>query len=161
MSILRVENLSELSDERRGEILSRSMTDVSDVYNEMRAVVEDIGRRGDMVSIEHYRKYKSDITAADITATEAEVRAAYEQVPDEVVTGLKLAAANIEKFHRAQLERDMWSIEISPGIIAGRMFTAVEAAEKNKTLVLKIPEGLEWVAKTAGLDQLLTIEMVD
>ena len=128
MSILRVENLSELSDQRRAAILSRSMTDVSDVYSEMRAVVEDIGRRGDMVSVEHYRKYKSDITAADITATEAEVRAAYEQVPDEVVAGLKLAAANIEKFHRAQLERDMWSIEISPGIIAGRMFTAVEVA---------------------------------
>jgi len=128
MSILRVERLTELSDERRAEILNRSMTDVSDVYSEMRAVVEDIGRRGDIVSVEHYRKYKSDITAADITATEAEVRAAYEQVPDEVIDGLKLAAANIEKFHRAQLERDMWSIEISPGIIAGRMSTAVEAA---------------------------------
>ena len=128
MSILKVENLSELSDERRAEVLSRSMTDVSDVYSDMRDVVEDIGRRGDIVSVEHYRKYKSDITAADITATEAEVRAAYEQVPDEVVAGLKLAAANIEKFHRAQLERDMWSIEISPGVIAGRMFTAVEAA---------------------------------
>ena len=128
MSILAVENLRELSDERRAEILSRSMTDVSDVYNEMRAIVEDIGRRGDLVSVEHYRKYKSDITAADITATEAEVRAAYDQVPDHVVAALKKASANIEKFHRAQLERDMWSIEISPGVVAGRMFTAVEAA---------------------------------
>ena len=90
--------------------------------------MEDIGRRGDMVSVEHYRKLKSDIMAADITATDAEMRAAYKQVPDKVVDGLKLAAANIEKFHRAQLERDMWSIEISPGVIAGRMFTAVEAA---------------------------------
>jgi histidinol dehydrogenase len=128
MSIMSIENLSKLSDERRAEILSRSMIDVSDVYSEMRAVVEDIGHRGDMVSVEHYRKLKSDITAADITATEAEVRAAYNQVPNEVVAGLKLAAGNIEKFHRAQRERDMWSIEISPGVIAGRMFTAVEAA---------------------------------
>ena len=128
MSILSVENLSKLSDERRAEILSRSMIDVSDVYSEMRTVVEDIGRRGDMVSVEHYSKLKSDITAADIIATEAEVRAAYKQVPDEVVAGLKLAAGNIEKFHRAQLEREMWSIEISPGVIAGRMSTAVEAA---------------------------------
>ncbi len=85
MSILSVENLSKLSDERRAEILSRSMIDVSDVYSEMRAVVEDIGRRGDMVSVEHYRKYKSDITTADITATEAEVRSAYEQVSEEVI----------------------------------------------------------------------------
>jgi len=128
MSILRVENLSELSDERRAEILGRSMTDVGDVYSEMRAIVEDIGRRGDMVSIEHYRKYKPDITVADITVTEQEVRDAYEQVPESVIAGLKLAAANIEKFHRAQLEREMWSIEIAPGIIAGRMLTAVESA---------------------------------
>ncbi|MDP6779925.1 MAG: histidinol dehydrogenase [Candidatus Latescibacteria bacterium] len=128
MSILSVENLSGLSDERRAEILSRSMTDVSDVYTEMRDVVEDIARRGDTVSVEHYLKYKSDITAADITATKEEVRAAYGEVPADVVDALKRAAANIEKFHRAQLERDMWSIEIAPGIIAGRMFTAVEAA---------------------------------
>jgi len=128
MGILAVEQLGRLSAERRAAILSRSMTDVSDVYNDMRDIVEDISRRGDAVTIEHYRKYKADISAADLVVTEEEVRAAYDEVPEEVVAGLKLAAANIEKFHRAQLERQMWSIEISPGIIAGRMFSAVDAA---------------------------------
>ena len=39
---------------------------------------------------------------------------------------LKQAAKNIEKFHRAQLEREMWSIEVQPGILAGRVRRAME-----------------------------------
>ena len=128
MGILTVERLAGLSDQRRRDIMSRSMTDVSDIYNDMRAIVEDIGRRGDAVILEHYAKYKADITAADLVASKDEIQAAYDDVPAEVVTHLKKAAGNVEKFHRAQLERDMWSIEISPGIIAGRMFTPVDAA---------------------------------
>jgi histidinol dehydrogenase len=34
---------------------------------------------------------------------------------------LKTAAANIEAFHRAQREREMWAVEIRPGILAGRL----------------------------------------
>ena len=121
MGILRVERLVELSRERREALIRRSMADISDVYTDIRNTLEDIRRRGDAVSVEHYKKYKEDITATDIEVTREEIDRAYEAVGDEIVAELKVAAANIEKFHRAQLEREMWSIEIADGILAGRM----------------------------------------
>jgi histidinol dehydrogenase len=38
-----------------------------------------------------------------------------------VVDCLKTAAQNIIKFHTAQKEREMWSIEVTEGILAGRI----------------------------------------
>ena len=121
MPIIQVERLSQLSPGRTQSILTRSMEDVSDVYADMRDICLDIQQRGDAVSVEHYTKYKDDITAADIKATKQEVEAAYDQVDSKVVEKLRQAARNIEKFHRAQVEREMWQIEIVEGIIAGRM----------------------------------------
>ena len=121
MPLLTVERLAALSPERRQAILTRSMEDVSDVYAEMREICMDIQKRGDAVAVEHYRKYKEDISPADIQARKEEVEEAYKTVRPEVVEKLRLAARNIEKFHRAQREREMWQIEISEGIVAGRM----------------------------------------
>ncbi len=126
MPIIQAERLSQLTPERKQSIMTRSMEDVSDVYADMRDICLDIQKRGDAVSVEHYRKYKDDITAADIKATKQEFEDAYDQVDSKVVEKLRLAARNIETFHRAQLEREMWQIEISPGIIAGRMTRAMD-----------------------------------
>ena len=82
--------------------------------------------RGDAVALEHYRKHKHDITPSDLEVTKEEIKAAYEQVEPNVVDCLKTAAQNIFKFHQAQLEREMWSIEVSDGILAGRITRAMD-----------------------------------
>ncbi len=128
MKIVDVERLSELTAERRQAILSRSMDEIGDVFDHVREICEDIRKRGDAVSLEHYKKLKEDIAAADIRVTDDEIAAAYEQVGDEVVEQLKFAAENIEKFHRAQFERDMWSMEVAPGILAGRIVRPMDSA---------------------------------
>ncbi|MGC9317486.1 MAG: histidinol dehydrogenase [Armatimonadota bacterium] len=128
MSIITVERLSELSEERYEAIMQRSMEELGDVYEDMRAICQDIRQRGDLVTLEHYAKYKSDIGPEDLRASDAEIAAAYDEVPDEVVAHLKFAASNITAFHEAQFERDMWSVEIAPGILAGRIVRPVDSA---------------------------------
>ena len=121
MSMLTPEHISDLSSDRRQAIMKRSMEDVSAIYEDMRAVVMDIRTRGDAVSVEHYTKFKSDITAGDIVVRPEEIERAYEVVDRAVVTELRFAAENIERFHKAELERDMWSMEVLPGVLAGRI----------------------------------------
>ncbi len=128
MPIITVEKLADLSPERYDAIMTRSMEELGGVYDDVRAICEDIRERGDDVTLEHYRKLKDDISLADLKVTPDEIEAAYDQVPAEVVEHLKFAAANIERFHRAQFERDMWSIEIAPGILAGRVVRAMDSA---------------------------------
>ncbi|HGJ65973.1 TPA: histidinol dehydrogenase [bacterium] len=127
MSLLKVERLESLSKERLESIVRRSMEDISSVYLDVRDIVHDIKNRGDIVSVEHYEKFKKNLTSDDIIVTKEEIEKAYESVDPKVVTELKNAAKNIEKFHKAQLEREMWSMEIMDGIIAGRLMRPMDA----------------------------------
>jgi histidinol dehydrogenase len=128
MAILKVEELEDLTPQRTRSILKRSMEDISGVYAEMRDICADVRERGDAVTLEHYTKYKANITPGDLRATPEEIRAAYEKLPPKVVEKLRFAAANIERFHRAQTENRMWSMEVLEGVVAGRMITPVDSA---------------------------------
>ena len=159
MGIITVEKLSELTDERYDAIMQRSMEELGDIYEDMRAICEDIRARGDVVTLDHYTKYKDDIATEDLKATEDEIAAAYDEVPSEVVEHLEFAASNIERFHAAQFERDMWSMEIAPGILAGRVVRPVDSAGcyipgrqasyPSSVLMTILP------AKAAGVEQIV------
>ncbi|MFH1008633.1 MAG: histidinol dehydrogenase [Candidatus Latescibacterota bacterium] len=127
MTLLTPEKLSALSPDRRQAIMKRSMKDVSAIYEDMRAIVRDIQARGDAVSLAHYAKLKPEIAAGDIVVQPEEIERAYDTLDPEVVTQLRFAAGNIERFHKAELERDMWSMEVLPGVLAGRITRAMDA----------------------------------
>ncbi|MGD0828677.1 MAG: histidinol dehydrogenase, partial [Desulfobaccales bacterium] len=75
------------------------------------------------------------------------------------LAALKAAAANIEKFHRAQQEREMWAMEVQPGILAGRLSRPLErvgcyipgglASYPSSALMTIIP------AKVAGVQEII------
>jgi len=113
--------IDDLSPKERSAVMERSMEDISSVYEDVRKIVEDIRNRGDAVALEHYKKHKGDIAPSDLEITTDEIKDAYNQLDPEVVECLKTASQNIIKFHKAQIERGMWSIEVSEGILAGRI----------------------------------------
>jgi len=125
---LKPETLADLSPERKSSILRRSMEDISAIYESTKAILDDIRARGDAVNVEHYAKLKPGLKASDFLVTPEETKEAYRQVPAEVVEHLKKAAQNIRTFHSAQLERPMWQMEVSPGILAGRKNTPLQSA---------------------------------
>ncbi len=125
---VRPERIDDLSPEQYRTIMQRSRTDIASVYEEVRSIVLDVRDNGDQVAINHYRKYKPDLTPGDLEVKEEEIEGAYSSVDAKVVDALKFASENITKFHRAQMERDMWVIDIADGILAGRMTTPVEKA---------------------------------
>ncbi len=155
------ERIDVLSPERRKSIMERSMEDISSIYEDMRKIVADVKSRGDAVALEHYRKHKDDITPADLEGGREETEAAYGQLDPKVVDYLKVAAGNIVKFHKAQLERDMWSIEISEGILAGRITRPMDivgcyipggtAAYPSSVLMTVLP------AKVAGVERIVAV----
>jgi len=153
--------INDLTEEKKRRIMERSMEDISSIYEDVRKIVQDVRLRGDSVALEHYKKHKPDITAADLEATKEEIQDAYKQLDPKVVESLKIAARNITKFHRAQLERDMWSIEIQPGILAGRVTRAMDivgcyipggtATYPSSILMTVLP------AKVAGVAEIVAV----
>lgn len=123
---LRPENIDDLTPERTRSIMERSMEDISSIFEETRLIVNDVRSNGNAVALKHYRKHKEDISSSDLEVTREEIEEAYRQIDTKVVDCLKIAAENIIKFHRAQLEREMWSIEVTEGILAGRVTRAMD-----------------------------------
>jgi histidinol dehydrogenase len=125
---LKVENLSRLDPARRQAILKRSSVDVSAVLADIKKIVDDLHREGDRITLDFHRQYKEDISVLDLVAGPEEIQAAYDSLDPHLLQALKIAAANIEKFHQAQVEREMWAIEVQPGILAGRLHRPLDRA---------------------------------
>ena len=159
--LIKPESIENLSPEKMRAIMERSKEDISSIYEETRKIVEDVKINGDNVSLKHYKKHKGDISGADFEVTREEIEVAYKQVDQKVVDCLKKAAENIVKFHRAQLEREMWSIEVKDGILAGRITRPLDivgcyipggtAVYPSSVLMTVLP------AKVAGVNQVVAV----
>lgn len=157
--ILEPKKITSLSDDELQAILKRSMEDISSIYEYVRTLVEDVRQKGDQALLDANREFKQDITVTDLKVSKQEIEKAYEQVEKNVIESLKIARNNIETFHRAQMERDMWSTEVSEGIIAGRITRPIEkigcyipgglAAYPSTTLMTITP------AKVAGVSEVI------
>lgn len=119
--IIEPQRISGLSPDERKAIMERSMEDISSIYEETLKIVREIREKGDTISLQHYKKHKQDISPADLKVTREEIEEAYKRLDKRVIDSLRAAAENIVKFHRAQREREMWSIEVRDGILAGRL----------------------------------------
>ncbi len=118
---IKPERIRDLGSEKYRRVMERSMEDIADVYDYVREIVRDVKKRGDKVALEHYRKHKEDIEVSDLEVTREEIDEAYKLVDSDVIECLKKASQNIVRFHKAQMEREMWSIEVKEGILAGRI----------------------------------------
>ncbi len=158
---IKAERIGDLSPEKLRTVMKRSMEDISSVYEDMRKIVDNVKRYGDAVALEHYRKHKENISPSDLEVQRKEFDEAYSLVDPKVVECLKAAAENITRFHRAQLEREMWSIEVREGVLAGRITRAMDivgcyipggtAAYPSSILMTVLP------AKIAGVDQVVAV----
>ncbi|MBW2001841.1 MAG: histidinol dehydrogenase, partial [Deltaproteobacteria bacterium] len=157
--ILKPEKIDTLKPEQYRIIMKRSSEDIDSIYEEVREIVLDVRDNGDQVSLDHYKKYKHDLTVKDLEVTKEDVEEAYRNVDPKVIDALKVASENIVKFHRAQMEREMWMIDIADGILAGRMATPLErvgayipgrrAAYPSSILMTILP------AKVAGVKEIV------
>ena len=158
---IKPQRIEDLSPEKKKTVMERSMEDIASIYEDIRRIVDDVKSRGDAVALEHYRKHKHDIAPSDLKVTKEEISAAYKQVDTKVVDCLKAAAQNISKFHQAQLEREMWSIEVREGVLAGRITRAMDivgcyipggtAAYPSSVLMTVLP------ARVAGVGQIVAV----
>lgn len=125
---LKPAQIDNLRPEQYQDIMKRSFADITSIYEEVRRIVLDVRDNGDQVALRHYKKYKTNLTLKDLEVEKKEVEEAYRMVDPRVIDALRSASENIIKFHRAQMEREMWIIEIADGILAGRMTTPLERA---------------------------------
>ncbi len=131
-------------------------TNVEGVVTE---IIENVKKNGDKALYEYSLKFdKAEIKSFEVS--EAEIKEAFESVPDEFIEILKEAAENIVNFHEKQ-KRNSFIINDKDGIVIGQKVMPIEkvglyvpggtAAYPSTVLMDSIP------AKIAGCEEIVMV----
>lgn len=91
-------------------------------------ILEAVRKDGDEALLHYIRRFDApEMTLDQLVVTEAEIDAAVASVDDEFMAALDLAVAQVESFHRKQLENS-WIDMPRKGVTLGQMVNPVDAA---------------------------------
>lgn len=123
------------------------------------AIIQDVRLRGDE-ALRHYSAAFDQVELEDFEVGQDLVDQAFEQVDQAVLTALENAKANIESYHRQQLEKG-FEDQPTDGVIRGQLIRPIErvgvyvpggtAAYPSSVLMNVIP------AKIAGVKEIIMI----
>jgi histidinol dehydrogenase len=106
------------------QLLKRPQFDVSDLYEKVQAVLNDIRQSGD-AALRKYTQQFDGIDLEEFKVSDEEMSAAEKQVSPELKEAMQLASANIEKFHAAQ-KPEIKKTETMPGVTCWQKAVAIE-----------------------------------
>ena len=153
----------ELSEENKKEvqknILQRSPSTFGAQEATVRSIIEDIKARGDEAVFEYTKKFdRAEIAGSNFQVTEEEIRAAYKEVPPELLDVVRKALVNIRAFHEKQ-KQNSWITTTEKGTILGQKITPMQrvgvyvpggkAAYPSSVLMNIVP------AKVAGVEEVI------
>jgi len=152
--------IDELRPEEHEALMERSQVDISSLYERVRDIILAVKDNGEEVFLDYYGKHlKPGLGLQDLEVGKDEVEEAYKSLDSKVIDALRLAARHITTFHQAQMEKEMWIMEVDDGILAGRMTTPLHrvgayipggrAPYPSSVLMTLLP------AKVAGVKEIL------
>ncbi len=117
-------------------VLRRSETDISGIKPTVEIILAGVRDHGD----EALRRFTAEFDKVDLgdrplRVTDAEREAAIASLDPELKAAMDACAANIRKFHEAQMPTSVWFEEIQPGVFAGEKITPID------TMALYVPRG--------------------
>jgi histidinol dehydrogenase len=105
-------------------LLKRPFRDASDLEKKVEKILKNVRKKGDKALFKYTNKFDGVILDT-IQVSEQEISEGVEQLSSELKEAIKLAAANIETFHRFQVQRPEWIVTM-PGIMCSRRSLPIE-----------------------------------
>ena len=108
------------------ETVKRSEQDVNNVLGTVSEILENVRVDKDQ-AIRKYTEKFDGVLIENLKVSKDEIKEAYDTLDDELLTALKNAASNIEKFHKKQIPTE-WEMKVNPGIVAGQIVRPINSA---------------------------------
>lgn len=126
---IQVRRWKSLSQRERENFFRRSETDIDEVMDSVKAVVETVRTRGDAGLRELTKKFDGvDLEGIPLRVTEEEFAEADAVITADVREALEYAIGNVRKFHLPQKPEGMTMMEVRPGILAGERAAPIDSA---------------------------------
>ena len=99
------------------QILNRDIRAEKNVEDVVDAIIADVRARGDAALVEYAKKFDgADLTEETLQVTQAELNEALAGMDPYFLETLRMAAANIEAFHRRQVHKN-FVVNDQPGVV--------------------------------------------
>ncbi len=130
---MKIIELKNQNKQDRIKLLKRSLIDSQIVLNTVGNIINDVRNNGDQ-SLKTYTQKLDNVKLENFQVNEQEIKKSISQVDPLLIKALEKAAANIKKFHKAQLPKE-WICNVDEGITAGQIIRPL------KTVGCYIPGG--------------------
>lgn len=105
-------------------LLQRPHKDAADLGSIVAGVLQDVCREGDTAVLRYEEKFDK-VCLASLAVSEEEIQEAEHLISDELKQSIRLAHANIHRFHHAQRMQPV-SVETAPGVHCWQKSVAIE-----------------------------------
>lgn len=105
-------------------LLQRPHKDAADLGSIVAGVLQDVRREGDTAVLRYEEKFDK-VCLTSLAVSEEEIQEAEQLISDELKQSIRLAHANIHRFHQAQRMQPV-SVETSPGVHCWQKSVAIE-----------------------------------
>jgi len=116
--------LAKLGDQARRHLLERAPADAPDVTTSVAAILAEVRARGDAALVDMAERFDG-VRLQALEIPRARWHAALDTLSPEVRTALARAAANVRRFHEAQLPEDV-TVEVEPGVRVTRRWVPLD-----------------------------------
>lgn len=128
---LRRVRLAELTTDQRGAIVRRSATATPELRERVRAIIDQVRAGGDGALRDLNTRYGGGLPSVDgqpapLRVAHEGLLAARDALPRDLRRGLEVMAANIERFHEAQVPPPEQWVDVAPGIRIGRVWRGLD-----------------------------------
>jgi histidinol dehydrogenase len=129
MSFVRTLNQDTLSSAETEDLFARQEWSAAETLDACQSIVEAVRERGDSALLEFTERFDGvTLTTATLRVSAEEIDQAESRLPPPLREALDRAIANIERFHRTQLERGMSLTEVESGVWCGERTTPIDSA---------------------------------
>lgn len=105
-------------------LLQRPHKDAADLGSIVAGVLQDVRREGDTAVLRYEEKFDK-VCLTSLAVSEEEIQEAEHLISDELKNSIRLAHANIHRFHHAQRMQPV-SVETAPGVHCWQKSVAIE-----------------------------------
>ncbi len=117
--------LSELAEADLRALLSRDVG-IADVLSTVNEIIMETGEKGDEALFKFTEKFEG-ARLDDLRTSQEEIDAAYDLVEDNLLDALSAAADNIFQFHNQQRDKELWMMEVAPGVSVGQKVVPLDS----------------------------------
>ena len=143
MDLLEITDWKSATAKNRLSVLSRpNISRSEDLDYQIKEIINNVRFAGDEALKEMTLKY-DDVSLSDFKMTLDEIDQAIKQTPQSIKKAIKIAIANVTKFHKHKMETSVESIEVVPGVLCG------EITKPINSVGLYVPSGNNPLTSTA------------